>query len=235
MANDTSKTTKRERQRQRFEQRRLAEQRARQRRTLGYAIGAIALIAVVVVVIVVSQNGGSTGDRTIRPSATEDVTVDGSARQSPIPVGDPVPAFSAPGFRMVKQGSGYVVQDEQVSWDSFAGAPAVISIWAEWCPHCQVELPVLQSTMADYPDVGLVTILSSIGQQPGPEPDEYLAENGLTFPVAVDDVSNSLAQAYGLRGFPTIYFVDADGNVTYQASGEIPEADLRAQLDELSG
>lgn len=233
MANQT-KVTKRERQRQRSEQRRLAEQRAQQRRMLGYSIGAIAIIAVVVVVIVALQGDGSTTTEPIGPSASEDVTVDGPPRQAVLATGEQVPSFSAPGFRMVRDGDAYDVRRERVDWGNFAGGPAVISIWAEWCPHCQVELPVLQEVVRDYPDAELVTILSSIGAQPGPEPDAYLADHGLTFPVAVDDEAGTLAQAFGLQAFPTIYFVDADGTVVYANSGEVPEQELRAQLDRLA-
>jgi thiol-disulfide isomerase/thioredoxin len=233
MANEP-KTTKRERQRQRSEQRRLAEQRARQRRTLGFTIGAIAIIAVVVVAVVALQDDGPASAEPIRPSASADITVDGPPRDAPLAVGEPVPSFSAPGFRMILSGTGFEVQREQVDWASFAGGPTVISIWASWCPHCQSELPVLQEVLRDYPDVELVTILTSIGQQPGPEPDEYLAENELTFPVAIDDADGTIGRAFGLEVFPTIYFVDEAGAVAYANTGEVPEEELRAQLDRLS-
>lgn len=233
MSNQT-KATKRERQRQRSEQRRLAEQRARQRRVLASAIGAVAVIAIVVVAILAMQGDGPSGADPIRPSASGDVSVGGPSRQTPLAVGEQVPSFSAPGFRMVRSGDGFDVERQQVDWASFARAPAVISIWAEWCPHCQVELPVLHEVLRDYPDVSLVTILSAIGQQPGPEPDAYLADHDLTFPVAIDDGAGTLAQAFGLEAFPTIYFVDSDGGVTYANAGEVPEDELRAELDRLT-
>lgn len=229
-----AKATKRERQRAKAEQRRLAQRRADQRRMLGFTLGAIALIAVAGVAIVAMQGGGA-GDGPIRPSASGDVLVDGPPRTSLLAPGDTIPAFSAPGFRMAADGSGgFKVERESVDWSDYVGSPAVISIWAEWCPHCQVELPVLRDVMTEFPGVRLVTILSSIGTQPGPEPDEYLADNELTFPVAVDDEAGRLAQAFGLEAFPSILFVDASGTVTYANTGEVPAAELRAQLEALS-
>lgn len=233
MTNQT-KATKRERQRQKAERLRLAEQRAHQRRMLGYAIGSIAVIAVAVVAIVALRDAGPTTSEPIRASVTADVAVDGPPRQALLAVGERVPSFSAPGFQMVRDGEGFEVRREDVDWASFAGGPAVISLWAEWCPHCQVELPVLQEVLRDHPGVELVTILTSTGTRPGPEPDAYLADHGLTFPVAVDDEAGTIAQAFGLTVFPTIYLVNGDGTVAYANTGEVPEEELRAELDRLS-
>jgi thiol-disulfide isomerase/thioredoxin len=227
MSNGT-KTTKRERQRARAEQRRIAERRSQQRRVLGVAFVSLAVIAVAVVAILAVQ-GGSGGSSPIRPSAVGDVTAEGPARATPLEVGEAAPAFSAPGFRLVPDGDAFAVERGPVAWEP--GEPTVISIWAEWCPHCQVELPVLQQVVSGYPDIRLVTILSSTGARPGPEPDAYLGDHGLTFPVAVDDDAGTLAQAFGLEAFPTIYLVDSDGIVAYAATGELPAEDLRARLD----
>lgn len=213
--------SKSERTRARAEARRQAERRAEQRRRLGVALGGVALIAAVVVFVVVlmSKSGGNGAS----PSALGEVTVQGSPRSTTLQVGETVPAFTAP-----------ELAGGTVDWTSYAGTPAVLSVWASWCPHCQAELPVLDRVMKDYSGVGFVTIVTAIGSQPGPTPEEYMLEKQLDFPVAVDDESQTLAAAFGIQSFPTLFFVNSDGTVATQLTGEVAETDLRSIIDSLN-
>lgn len=172
-------------------------------------------MTVAVVVIAGAEEG-------IGPSRATQVTVSGPARSEPLAVGEAIPDFSAPGL-----------DGDLVAWRNFAGRPSVVSIWAPWCPHCQVELPILDRVVAEFPDVSLVTIVTAIGDQPGPTPEAYMAEHGLTFPTAVDDGGGTIAGAFGISGFPTLYFVDADGAVVRYASGEVSEETLRETIASL--
>ena len=88
--------------------------------------------------------------------------------------------------------------------------------------------------MADHPDMGLVTVVTAIDAQPGPTPERYMQENGLEFPVAVDDAEGTLAAGLGVTGFPTLYFVNSDGTVALEMGGEVDEQTLRTVLDRLT-
>jgi thiol-disulfide isomerase/thioredoxin len=225
--------TKRERKKAAFEARAAAERRRRQRRTLRIALGAVGVLAVLVLVLVVTLgSGGGSGTGDVGPSAAGSIEA-GPARSAMFAQGDTVPAFSGPGFRMAPDVDGKLVVDRQrVDWKP--GAPTVLSIWAPWCPHCQVELPKLARVMQDYPNVDLVTVVTSIGQEPGPTPNGYLADHDLTFPVAVDDEAGTLARMFGIEYFPTVYFVNSDGTVVQAATGEIAESTLRSTVAQLS-
>ncbi len=121
-----------------------------------------------------------------------------------------------------------------VAWEGFSNRPTVLAVWAPWCPHCQVELPVLDRVMREHPRVGFVTLVTAVGDRPGPTPEGYMADHGLTFPVAVDDDSGTIANALGVPGFPMLYFVSSDGKVVFAASGEVDEASLREAVSRLS-
>lgn len=150
--------------------------------------------------------------------------ISGPPLDAPLAEGDTVPDYSAPAL-----GGGGTV-----AWADREGKPAVLTVWASWCPHCQVELPVLQAVANDYPGVHVTSVATATGQNPGPTPQDYVAANNITFPVAVDDNELTLLRGLGVQGFPTIYFVNADGTVYATAEGEVAEEDLRSAFEALA-
>jgi thiol-disulfide isomerase/thioredoxin len=218
----TAKQTKRQLRHARAEARAAAIRRRRQRRRLAWALGgaAVAGALAIGVIALMSTSDDGTGGVT---STRAEVLVDGPARGTLLGPGETVPDFSAP-----------ALAGGSVAWNDFAGAPAVIAVWAPWCPHCQVELPVLDRVMKDHPDVAFLSVVTSIDLHPGPTPQQYMSEHGLSFPVAVDDDEGTIARALGISGFPTLYFVGSDGAVVRAVSGEVPEDTLHAVIVSLT-
>ena len=211
MASTTVRPTKRQRQRAAAEARAAARRRKQYRRTIARVLAAAAVAVVVIVgVVIVTRDTGS------EPAAAKAVQISGSSRTHLIEAGETVPDFSAPAL-----GGG------RIAWSDHVGKPTVLAIWAPWCPACQAELPVLDRVVKDTPGVKMLTIVTAIGQHPGPSPEAYLADHGLTFPVAVDDGRGTLASAFGLVSFPSVLFVDSTGTVVRSDVGVIPEASVR--------
>lgn len=150
------------------------------------------------------------------------VTVDGPTRTSLLAPGDAVPNFTAPDLA-----------GGTLSWSDYVGTPTVLTVWAPWCPHCQAELPVLAQVLERFPDVNLVSVATAVGAAPGPSPAEYMRAKGLSFPVALDDANDTLARAFGIRAFPTIFFVGADGTVQQAYEGELGATGLRRAVQSL--
>ncbi|HEX9121881.1 MAG TPA: TlpA disulfide reductase family protein [Actinomycetota bacterium] len=180
-------------------------------------------LAVLVLVQVAIRDGedGSTqgGARTDAPVA---LNVEGPARSQLLAAGERVPAFTAP-----------ELFGGRVSWEDYAGSPTVLAVWAPWCPHCQAELPVVVGVMSEFPSVRLVSVVTAVDAQVGPTPTRYMRSQGLDFPVAVDDAAGTLARAFGIRAFPTMFFVGSDGTVRYVYEGEMAPSDLRSVLASL--
>jgi thiol-disulfide isomerase/thioredoxin len=216
--------TKQERRRAAAEAREALRRRQAQRRTLGYALGGVALIVMVVLVVLASMGGDQApSSEAVNPSRPADVTTSGSARPGdPLRAGETVPDFSAPAI-----GGG------TFRWSDYAGGPTVLSVWAPWCPHCQAELPRLNAVMKEFPGVQFATVVTGIGDQPGPDPGVFLEDNGITAPTAIDDSTQKLGSALGIEFFPTLYFVGSDGNVVRYLTGEVEDATLRNVIGSL--
>lgn len=180
-------------------------------------------MAVVVLALLAFVGGDTGGEVGVGPSRAGEVSVSGPARVEPLAAGETVPEFSAPAI-----GGG------TVRWSDYAGGPVVLSVWAPWCPHCQAELPRLNTVMREYPGVRWVTIVTSIGTRPGPDPAAFLKDNGIAAPTAIDDRDGTLELAFGIQGFPTLYFVGSDGTVVRELAGEADEDELRAIVGSLA-
>lgn len=111
--------------------------------------------------------------------------------------------------------------------------PAVVNLWASWCPPCRQELPVLQR----YADqaAGRVHVVGVIvGDRP--EAAASLAEDlGITFP-SLADPERQLPVRVGVVGLPATLYVDAAGEITYRhLSGALDDDALAGQVREHLG
>ncbi|MGZ8576299.1 MAG: TlpA family protein disulfide reductase [Actinomycetota bacterium] len=199
--------------------RREQERQAARQRVLWIGVGALVLVAIIAAMVL--GGGGEASDGFAGPAAADAVSID-RASGSQLTVGEQVPVFSAPGL-----------DGNVVSWDDYRGAPTVLIVWASWCPHCQAELPVLVPVAQAREGIEVVSVTTAIGQNPGPTPPGFLADESLTLTTAVDDAGGTLMQGLGVSSFPTVYYVGRDGAVVSVAVGETSEADIEANLDAL--
>jgi cytochrome c biogenesis protein CcmG/thiol:disulfide interchange protein DsbE len=151
------------------------------------------------------------------------VSVSGPSRTEPLPAGTPVPDFSAPGL-----------YGGTVTWEAYQGVPTVLVLWASWCPDCRAELPRLARVAEEFPKVKLVSIVTADRQLPGPTPEKFMQSQHLTFPVALDSEDLRLADAFGVQGFPTVYYVGTDGRVAQVTVGAVPEDTVRSAVQAIS-
>jgi hypothetical protein len=62
-----------------------------------------------------------------------------------------------------------------------------------------------------------------------------MRSRGYTFPVALDSQGQRLADAFGLTGYPLIYYVYADGIVAQATVGVAPTMVVRTSMAQIAG
>lgn len=116
------------------------------------------------------------------------------------------------------------------------GRSKIIVFLAHWCPHCQAEVPVVQSWLdsGNLPDdVDMYSVTTSTDRlRPNWPPQDWLEEEGWTVPVIMDDQIGTVAASYGMSGTPFYVVLDGENNVVVRASGEIGIAGLNALVAE---
>lgn len=88
--------------------------------------------------------------------------------------------------------------------------PAVVNLWASWCPPCRDELPVLQR-FADR-TAGSVHVVGVISKDSRQASASLADERGVDFPNLFDD-DGKLFKALGRAALPVTLFVDRAGRI----------------------
>ncbi|MXV94974.1 MAG: TlpA family protein disulfide reductase [Gemmatimonadetes bacterium] len=111
------------------------------------------------------------------------------------------------------------------------GRPTVLVFWTRNCNYSVQEIPELVRLhrFVGRTDARILSI--AVEDVPGPEMDEFIATQGITYPVYYD-LRREATNAFGISGTPTHLVVDADGRVRF-AYSELSEIPL--QLAALAG
>lgn len=134
------------------------------------------------------------------------------------PAGGPAPAFSL-----------QTPDGRAVSLEEFRGRPIVLNFWYAGCPPCQQEMPLLQRTAAQHPDI---TVLLLNYRDSAATARGFLAARGVT-QTALLDQDGRVAAAYRVAGFPTTVFVRPDGTEQSRHPGPLTTEILSANISDL--
>ncbi len=119
---------------------------------------------------------------------------------------------------------------------SFHGKPTVVNFFASWCTACQGELPgfatVSRALQGKVNFVGVNSLETGDGMA-------MARQFGIDWwPIASDvggQQASGLHDALGGQGMPISAFYDANGKLLYVSPGALPEATLRATLQQYYG
>lgn len=98
----------------------------------------------------------------------------------------------------------------------------LINIWATWCGPCCAEFPFLEEAYEQYSDRVEVIALSSEETDTNDVLTDFVAEMGLTFPVAQD--TPDLSTLFNVDGIPTSIVVDRYGVICFLEAGSQTDA-----------
>jgi len=139
------------------------------------------------------------------------------------------PPAAAPDFRLDDiDGASHALSD-------YRGKVVMLNFWATWCPPCRREMPSMQRLYDKLHAQGLEVV--AVNQWEDPDlVFEFTGRLSLapTFPILFDRESR-IAEQYGVKGLPTTYLIDKEGNIRYQAIGgrEFDHPEVEKLIQEL--
>ena len=119
--------------------------------------------------------------------------------------------------------------EAMIDTQELRGKPLVLVFWAPWCRVCAVEMPLLGDLQQSFGDRAWVLGVGLSGSRA--EMEEFVDKHGGGFPQVYGD--DGIAAAYGIRAFPTILVLDAEGRVQNQYVGVTTRWRLRWAVSRL--
>ena len=100
----------------------------------------------------------------------------------------------------------------------------LVAFWSTWCPVCKAEEGNIVSVAQDYRVI-------PVAMQSGDAATvlKHLKERGIDLPQLID-ADGRHAIEWGVRGVPTHFVVDAQGNVRFRVVGYATTWGLKARL-----
>ncbi len=140
----------------------------------------------------------------------------------------PQAGFLAPDFTLT------TLDDETVTLPDLRGQVVLLNIWASWCPPCRAEMPAMQRVWEEYQSRGVVVLaVNSTVQDTPADAQNFVTENGLTFPIPLD-TGGEVTRLYRVSSLPTSFFIGADGVIREVViGGPMAEALLRSRVEQL--
>ena len=138
----------------------------------------------------------------------------GAPQDSAAPEETERPKVEAPDFTAVD------ADGTEVKLSDYVGKPIVLNFWASWCSPCKSEMPEFNAAWEELDgEVQFLMVNATDGNQETLEKaQDYVAEQGFTFPVLYDTELEAM-YAYQVSGLPVTYFVASDGTLAARGSG----------------
>ena len=105
--------------------------------------------------------------------------------------------------------------------------PAVLNLWATWCPPCRRELPMMAELAQSNADVDFIFANQGESRE---TIRAYLQGIGLSLDIALVDPASILSRHYSAIGTPTTLFLNSNGTVSSSHLGEITREALSDEL-----
>jgi thiol-disulfide isomerase/thioredoxin len=130
-------------------------------------------------------------------------------------------AYSADARQMsepLPAGAGFELMNGQwVTMGDLRGKAVLFDFWATWCLPCRDALPDLKRLRQRFEDEPFALVSVSVDRSRGTV-ESFVEAAGMHWPQ-VWDGSSELAQAFGVRAYPTYLIVDHEGRVVGAFSG----------------
>ena len=117
----------------------------------------------------------------------------------------------APDFKLLD------ADEKEHTLAEYKGKPVIVNFWATWCPPCRKEIPSMNRAWHKIKDEGIAMIAINVGES-ADEVFAFTAEYPIDFTVLLDN-SGQVSSSWPIRGLPTTFILDTDGNLVYQAVG----------------
>ncbi|SCZ53592.1 TlpA family protein disulfide reductase [Thiohalomonas denitrificans] len=103
------------------------------------------------------------------------------------------------------------VEGGELRLEQLRGKVVYLDFWASWCAPCRKSFPFMNELQTRYGEQGLVVVAVNLDKD-RKLVEQFLAKYPAQFTVAYDPKGET-AERFGLKGMPSSYLIDRDGEI----------------------
>lgn len=130
-------------------------------------------------------------------------------------LGKPVPKFNLPSL-----------DDKFIVKETYIKGPALLNVWATWCPNCYDEHTYLNKLAENG-----VVIYGINYKDDKKAAIEWLKQMKNPYKLNISDTEGKLGIDLGVYGAPETYIIDKDGIIVYKHIGELDNIAWKEKLE----
>ncbi|PLX38839.1 MAG: hypothetical protein C0608_12105 [Deltaproteobacteria bacterium] len=144
------------------------------------------------------------------------------------------PGEQAPSFTLKDtSGNPYTFTPEE------RGGACLLVFWSIFCEPCRDEMPLIQSLYERYKGKGFDVITVALDGDLANNIAQFAKQSKLTFKILLDELGDDdsliVAEDYMVPGTPTLYMVNAKGEITFVRVGRVSEEVLTGEIEKALG
>ncbi len=125
------------------------------------------------------------------------------------------------------------INGKLVSLADFKGKLVYIDFWATWCGPCKYELPYLEKLQEAYKGKKIVFISMSLDDDMAAWENKVKGEKMKGVQLHADGAwASDAAVGYQIKGIPTFYLIDANGNILMPNAPRPSSKEIKPLIDE---
>lgn len=124
---------------------------------------------------------------------------------------------------------------DEVKLSDYIGRPVVVNFWASWCPPCKREMPFFNEVAKKYDESEVAFLMISLTDGSRETVDtakKFIKDNSFSMNILFDKDGDA-AYKNNILYIPRTLFIDRDGYVVEDYSGEITKEKLDSEIESL--
>jgi len=119
---------------------------------------------------------------------------------------------------------GQTIYGDEIDLKRYKSKPVVVYFWADWCPICKIKNPSINDLTKDYQVVSIATF-----SEDKQGIIDYLHDEEIDMSVIFDE-NNEWAKLYNVSAVPSIFIIDAQGNIRFVEKGYTSSLGMKLRL-----
>jgi peroxiredoxin len=114
----------------------------------------------------------------------------------------------------------------------YRGKPLIINFWGTFCPPCRDEMPALQNVYDKWKDKGVQLVGINLSEDKL-SVESFARQVEAKFPILLDR-NRQTEKKFGLKQYPTTFFVRADGTIEdVLIGGPLTEEQIEGHIEKI--